>query len=217
MAVISGRTNYVTTGTRDDVLLELALEGGDEVGDGVSLGVGFVALWLRRSEMKNLFVVLDEEMRLEVELLQQELRGHAVGDDDVGDELLQHVAALEGLAEELFGADGGEEVQSGDGDLLELERGAGGADGGEERPDGGGEGLEILDEEVGVVVDTARGDVGPTEIHGAEADDGGLQLLEDRRRGVLYWRGRDGEVLRKIGFSYCRRLLKKDIQMSRST
>ena len=53
----------MTTGTRDDVLLELALEGGDEVGDGVSLGVGFVALWLRRSEMKNLFVVLDEEMR----------------------------------------------------------------------------------------------------------------------------------------------------------
>ena len=40
----------MTTGTRDDVLLELALEGGDEVGDGVSLGVGFVALWLRRSE-----------------------------------------------------------------------------------------------------------------------------------------------------------------------
>lgn len=63
----------MTTGTRDDVLLELALEGGDEVGDGVSLGVGFVALWLKRSEKKNLFVVLDEEMRLEVELLQQEL------------------------------------------------------------------------------------------------------------------------------------------------
>ena len=148
----------MTAEARNDVLLELALERGDEVGDGVSLGVGFVALWVRRSEKKDLFVVFDEEMRLEVELLQQELRGHAVGDDDVGDELLQHVAALEGLAEELLGADGGEEVQRGNGDLLELERGAGGADGGEERPDGGGEGLEVLDEEVGVVVDAARGD-----------------------------------------------------------
>ena len=217
MAVISGMTNYVGEAARSDVLLELALQRGDEVGDGVALGVGFVSLEVRARQRRYLLVVLDEEVRLEVELLEQQLRGHAVGDDDVGDELLQHVAALEGLAEELFGADGGEEVQRGDGDLLELERGPAGADGGEQRPDGGGEGLEVLDEEVGVVVDAARDEASSARGHGAEGDDGGLQLLEDGGCGVLYWRGRTKTALRKMGFSYWRRLLKKAIQTSRST
>ena len=108
-------------------------------------------------------------------------------------------------------------MQRGDGDLLELERGPAGADGGEERPDGGGEGLEVLDKEVGVVVDAARDDEGTARGHSAEGDDGGLQLLEDGRRGVLYWRGRKRGALRKMGFSYWRRLLKKAIQTSRST
>ena len=73
MAVISGMTNYVGEAARNDILLELALQSGDEVGDGVTLRVGFVSLEIRVHQRRDFFVVLNEEVRLEVELLEQQL------------------------------------------------------------------------------------------------------------------------------------------------
>ena len=138
---------------------------------------------MERRARLYLLVVLDEEMRLRLELVADIGGDHAVGHDHTLDQLADHCAGLEHRPEDTLRANlllmsdcrtyGREEMQRRYSDVLVLERALRLANVAEGLPDGGREGLEVRLEQVRVTI----------YANGAERDHRRLQILQHRRRG----------------------------------